>query len=676
MFSIPIDSPHSTRPTTTKRMARIYEHDHRSKSMTALPESTAILLQSRQTQRGKPSSCRSPATPSPGLPSLHSASSSSTSPTIYSPLTPDVDSAYFSPRLAPSHGLPTYAPSRPAHSQAAIKDSPTTRATNCWRATVCSSKDEQFRPPVPPLAHRSRSDPAASEPKLERRKCMYNVDKQLTLAQKILFDASPEGRQQGPLLPPIHTEDLNNIFMDGPTSLTPSSTYSSSLYTSELDHQFPMPPATTPDVSGYTDSPMFSEAETCEVREFLRKRWGSVDAGDNIQTEKLLLSSIPGSVGSYAEDTELWDDRWPRDIPQDFSWEMEEGKVNAENRDLLEQLGLLEDKKSERTGFLAEHPLSTSSPPRRVRTDDVSATLTALRSSPQSLNPSQESGDSGDRDNALREELRTRLRSQRSTEFMRPRASNIRRPASTNFSPLRNISFDHKPLPPPPCPPVPANHRPIATLHTPSSSGEYGEARISVQLAAAPSEHSVALERLENSLSRLQAHSPASTPTKAQVPPRSPGILKKPKTLPLDVAAHYADPRPVARANTSVHQKHERQQHSRSPSAPECAVRRPALRVPADPFRASRGAGPDVFDGVPPADAEGMRSFMNITPEPRDLSLPAHGPLMAYRSRTSTAEVTVGPAEKARKLLARASVSIVNWGRSLSRTRSGRKSRA
>ncbi|KAF7985116.1 hypothetical protein HWV62_9025 [Athelia sp. TMB] len=612
----------------------------------------------------------------------HSTSSSTTSPTIYSPVTPAVDDAFFPPHLPPSHELPAYSQPRlaPSLSRSPPKKGYLVATASSRRATVCSSKNDT-PPPVPPLVHRSCSNPAAPEEQIDRRKCIYDLEKQLTLAQKILFDASPAGRQRGSLLPPIHTEGLTDQYSDsGPASLTPSPTYSSSLYTSDMDHQFPQPPITAPEIGRYTESPMFSEAETCEVKMFLRKRWGFLDAVEVLNVERPLLSSIPRSGGSPGEDMGIWEEKWPHATPQDFSWEAEEKKATAENRDLLEKLGLLEDDQPERGGFFADHPLSTSSPPRRTRIDDVSATLTALRSSPQSVSRSQESGDSGDRDNALRDELRKRLQSQRSIEVIRPRATAIRRPVSTSPAHARARSFDQKSFPPSPCPPVPTMRRPMASLHTPSSSSEYGEARISVQDPMDSSQHSLALERLETSLTRLQAHSPASTPTKMPPQPRSPGILKKPKVPPRDMVMHSARPRPAARSKSHVampaHRTREQLQHARSGSAPESAARRPTMLIPADPFRASRGMAQDTFDSVP-LEADGMRSFMNFTPEPMDLSLPAHGLLgnahVRSRSRASVAGAAASQAERARKLLARASSSFFSWGRGLRRSKSERK---
>lgn len=179
---------------------------------------------------------------------------------------------------------------------------------------------------------------------------------------------------------------------------------------------------------------------------------------------------------------------------------------------------------------------------------------------------------------------------------------------------------------------------------------------------------SPAFERLESSISKLQMHSPRrpqqSRSYAPSVPPKdivsSPlsrrnltrisGVVKKKPTIsppPIEepqVGSHIPNAHTVPK---NLRNKHF---HVRSPSAPASVFA---------PHDVDASLGRDV----PPSlsqektNVEGFRSFMDMTP----VQKPRHTHI---RSRSSMASAAFH-AEKARKLLARASSSIASWGKGL-----------
>jgi hypothetical protein len=202
-----------------------------------------------------------------------------------------------------------------------------------------------------------------------------------------------------------------------------------------------------------------------------------------------------------------------------------------------------------------------------------------------------------------------------------------------------------------------------------------------------------ALERLESSISKLQTHSPClPQQVRSYAPPvppkdnvgiysrnfrRSSGVTKRKPILISSPMGRFA---PELQLNSSTPNVHagskncrDKHFHVRSPSAPV-----PVMNVAMKP-RLALGFSvhekrPDVLHNellrrnVLPslssdkANAEGIRSFMDMTPEQK----PRHTHI---RSRSSMASAALH-AEKARKLLARASSKFASWGKGLSWTSS------
>lgn len=276
----------------------------------------------------------------------------------------------------------------------------------------------------------------------------------------------------------------------------------------------------------------------------------------------------------------------------------------------------------------------------------------------------------------------------------------------------KNASLDRRLLPEPAVP----IQQCASTVRSSQSSNSFGDGRIlvpphnlslrnTVNVRDLTRKQSFAFERLESSISKLQVHSPHQTEPQPVIRPknklealpitpsemalaaraRNSSTVMKPTINAASRArsSERSQPPHASRGRTNHGDRHS---HTRSPSAP-AAVVSPNPKLPsAPPFSLSQvrsvptshddfykrfGANnpgvlpPPPLPTPPPkqTNAEGLRSFMDVTPEQKPR--PTH-----TRSRSSMAGAAAH-AEKARKMLMRASISVANWGKGL--TRSGSK---
>jgi hypothetical protein len=248
---------------------------------------------------------------------------------------------------------------------------------------------------------------------------------------------------------------------------------------------------------------------------------------------------------------------------------------------------------------------------------------------------------------------------------------------------------------------------PPPTLHSPKSPGDFKEAPITSRynnMKRTPEprgQRSSAFDRLESSISKLQTHSPhqrqqsqaysppvppkdrmnafSLTPSKRNLNRRSGVVRKKPSVVPLptehlafepQIGSHIPDAHPVPINFPN------RPFRARSPSAP-ASVARPTIKPhlapgsslrPHAPHNGSFGSNipqPTLPPPLKKSNPDGFKSFMDITPEQKPRQIHA-------RSRSSMAGAAFH-AEKARKLLARASSSIASWGKGLARSSSKKR---
>lgn len=527
-------------------------------------------------------------------------------------------------------------------------------------------------------------------------------------------------------LPSFLSVDVPDDCSDGNISDTPSLYDSSSLRSSEVNLEFPRPPLSPID-SDFVISPRYSEEETCRVRNFLRKRWGTIGSTVDEQVPDSLPVSIIGDGGECDPmPTELADYSW--EAQDKHSEEINEPEDGTDN--ILGKLGLLDNSNVAQAyrsipvikDFSLPYYVPQSDmkrPSEQEGTDEVSIVLSALRSScdlDSSGERQRSTDDEIDRDKALRDELRIRLRRKGSTEITRPFeysnscASKVAplKPIRTS-SPKENRSW------------APLSVKQSPEIHTPQPSSDFGEVRISQHYSVAAklpvqmghgssNDSSLAFVRLGSSISKLQAHSPhlsqrsqsyspavppkdkldafILTPGPTSNPIRRSGILKKRPEVDACVRNERLPEIPkvrpqIVRTRSVPKLSRDRQIHTRSTSAPEAPVANAPL-APAFCLRQLRSAPSPANDNafkqfgtpfnIPPPpppplylktnNTEGLRSFMDITPEkPRN----SH-----TRSRSSLAGAAA-QAEKARKLLVRASNSVANWGKVLARS-SSRKS--
>jgi len=419
-----------------------------------------------------------------------------------------------------------------------------------------------------------------------------------------------------------------------------------------------------------------------------------------------------------------WTRCWDGNAFGDFSWEAYDGSDNTDDNEnegthnILEKIGLsdpVEDTvrtissgRAARATPVLGLPGSVLNVRRPVEEDldDVSVVLTALRSSillDYLAEQEKCTDDDVDRDQALCEEMRMRMGSKKYPPVAQvPRVQED--PIVSVLSPAilarclqpRSLSSSSPALPSFKTP----ARKPLPTLRTPKSSGDFGEARIASpyipgakHMTDPHSSRTSAFERLESSISKLQTHSPRlpqqSRSYAPPVPPkdnvgiysrnfsRSSGVAKKP-TLISPPMGRFAPELQVNSSTPNVHAGskdncRDKHFHVRSPSAPASVMNvamKPRLALAFSVHEKRPDAlhnemlRRNVLPSFSPdkANAEGFRSFMDMTPEQK----PRH---THTRSRSSMASAAFH-AEKVRKLLARASSSIASWGKGLGWTSS------
>lgn len=773
MFPLPVDVLPERRRNSSKRMARMYEQDPRSKSMTALQTVRLNFPVSEELRDGLRSSRRPPEVLSP-LPSSYDrsddhcfsrsqfaqysfnmlyldspglSSSSSNSPISHSPITPDVnDSATSCPsiHIANSNHLPergySRTPSVPSLRVIAREKAVIRRGTADFNLPVTDDSSSPYLIPSQPGVIRSPKTTVTArssrkDSHKERRRYGLDFDRELSLAHKQILDEVATDRRRDSFLPSFHTQELGDAFANMSTSCTASSTYSVSLYPSEFDLEFPQPPL-SPDIGAYKDCPMFTEQETCQVKKFLRNWRGANDSIEHTapalpaptdirMASSVVDSSTPVPTASNKTASDLsWTGYWDGIGFGDFSWEAYDGsgdtddKERGSSHDLLGKTGHLSDNGRNASPGRVDKIISASGLPKTLSgiltpvtedLDEVSVVLTALRSS-IALDDSGEqlksSDDDADRDKTLWKELRVRLKPRSSLaipQVPRKREDSVIHVASpavvaSKLFQERNVFSSNTDSTRTPARGLPP------TLHSPKSSDHPGEACIALRYdhgakdaTSALRPRPSALDRLESSISKLQTHSPRqhqlpqsrSPPVppkdRVRVPPvthsppnqsrRSDIIRKKPSIVaPLPMKHFEPKPRIYSHSpNAQAAPMHitDRPFHARSPSAP-ASVADPTMRPHLAPAFTIRSYAPqtgplkgDLSQPTPPPllkkkNREGFRSFMDITPEKKPRQIHA-------RSRSSMAGA-VFHAEKARKLLARASSSIASWSKGLARS--------
>jgi hypothetical protein len=624
-------------------------------------------------------------------------------------------------------GYPRGLPATPSLRTGAKKTAAVRRATTVFDLPTTVESSLPYLAPRPPPVVRSSSETVAAKSSRDvsrkDRRYGYDFEHELSLAHKQPLDEVPADGRRNSFLPSIHGQESEDIRMDWSANRTPSSTYSSSLYTTEFDFEFPQPPL-SPDLGAYKDCPMFTEEETSQVKNFLRNRWGTIDVIEQTaptaaprNTARNLPPSVPGPfpisiVGDETGDDPSWTEYWDGKRLGDFSWECDDSG-ESDNKDegthnILGQMGLLNDVDDDSRNFsLGQSNKVSRIPVRRsefVKEDlgDVSVVLSALRSSinlDYSGDRVKGLDDDADDDKELWDEMRMRLRARSWLSASCKRENSVIQVSSPTMvasksSQARNISSNDIALPSPRT----SSRKLSRTLHTSQSSRDFGEARIAqrYKLRARNTADSgglgpSAFERLETSVSKLHTHSPHQPPRfESQlptVPPkdklnplpsskknlnRNSGILKRtPVGAALPLASEPQIGSHQSKGQAVPKNLGDRHFHARSPSAPASVVgpTQKSHLAPAFSVRRPYASHDESLERSIPRPAspkksniEGYRSFMDITPEQKPRR--THN-----RSRTSIAGAVFN-AEKARKLLARASSSIASWGKGLARSNS------
>lgn len=583
-------------------------------------------------------------------------------------------------------------------------------------------------PYLPPPAVRFSSKTATLRKASNKdRRDGFDFELDLTLAQKRFLDNVTAGGRRNSFLPSIHTQGPEDAQVDWNPSRTPSSTYSSSIYTSEFDFEFPQPPV-SPDIGAYKDFPIFTEDETSQVRNFLRKRWGAIDTIDQtkqttsrITTKKPPVSVPVSAVGNEMVNDPRWTGYWDTNELGDFSWEASDGSAestdNKGTHNMLGQMGFLHNIKNDGREFsprqtyefgpMSKIPVSTFKPniPAKDDLDDVSVVLSALRSSINLDDFGEREkclDDGADHDNDLREEVRIRLKTKgfmaasykRDKPVVRipsPGVVTSKLPQGKNILSNGEVFSPNTPSQKPP--------------PTQKVRGDFGEVRISVPRHHG-ARHTVnantplppAFERLESSVSKLQAlgcpqprrlrsHLPPVPPKDKlddlPLPPskdklkRKSGIMKGKMVANIPQIPH-SDSEPqngpqMSSGKAPLRKFGDRDFHARSPSA-SASVAGATSRAHLTPFSIGRPNAshsqlyehnipqPHPFPQAMQSNAEGFKSFIDITPEQK--------PRRTHNRSRSSIAGAVFHAEKARKLLARASSGIASWGKGLARSSS------
>lgn len=657
------------------------------------------------------------------------------------------------PHRSPKQSYPRAVPSMPSLRADARRELVVRRSTTVADLSASADSSLAYLAPSPPLNARSFNETtdqlSRDGSRRKTRRYGYDFNQDLSLDYQPSTGDATDDRRRNSFLPSIHTQEeshLNSI-----TIRTPSSTYSSSLYTPEFDFEFPQPPAISPDLNAHKDSPLFTVEETCQVKDFLRRRQGTIDSIQKIvpltatfvtsnNTRRIPSSSALSVVGHDGPGVDSsWTENWKEQELGDFSWEACEGEVDAnhseDTHNLLDKMGLLDDKNGGALNVsVATRPIRVSKipAPHRKNMDDVSVVLSALRSSIDSEDSGAKApmrkwtlDDDPDRDRGFQQELRKRLRTKSTPEIARRREASAfytSSPGTSNSTPpsrpyIRDVALEKRAI----SSQVSLTQKSALALRPSRSSGGLRDPHIlgppqnpgtkhAVNVQNAVHERSFAFERLESSISKLQTHDPNHSRKQSQVYPPNGQIIhhnsrlnalpsmpsKIPMRGPLEIrkpTMHafpsrerlserlHAQPQPSLRSSDLG----EGYFHTRSPSAP-AAVASPKPKLPAAPpcslheMRPVPAARNDSFRSyaarkhdapqpppVPPlppigkqSKAEGLRSFMDVTPEQK----PRH---THTRSRSSMAAAAVH-AQKARKMLVRASISVANWGKGLARS--------
>lgn len=491
------------------------------------------------------------------------------------------------PNSSPMRKYPRVAPSMPSLQTHGRREAVVRRSTTLADLSTATESSLPYLAPSPPLnGHYSNDTEGQLSREGSRRKARrygFDFNHGLSLEHKqFQTDDTTGDRQKSSVLPLIHTQD--DAYMNSAAIRTPSSTYSSSLYTSEPDFEFLQPPVTSPDLNAHRDSPLYTVEETCQVRDFLTKRWGAIDSVKTTMPLPISITSnttqktpsyaaLPVSIAGDERTGVKWIEHWKEQELGDFSWEAYEGELEVEDQshdedthNLLGKMDLLDNRNggapdasvSSRTTRASKIPLPGAVKPLKENADDVSVVLSALRSSIDSQDsnakvPGEKHSDQDpDRDRGLRQELRKRLKTKSNPEFAgyspRREASIFYMPSSgvannNSTSPLhkdemsgqRAISSQVAPT-----------RKPASALRPSRSSSGLRDARVrpqnpSIRHAANVQDvvhkRSFAFEKLESSISKLQTHSPDHVRGKSQVYPASGHTARR---------NHRMDPLPFA----------------------------------------------------------------------------------------------------------------------------------
>ena len=383
-----------------------------------------------------------------------------------------------------------------------------------------------FEPPAtapliaksPAHSRSSSVDSQMTSTKDYNRRQACDFGQELALAYRELMEQQTKVKRPAQtIFPPVRTQEIG-FYTYSPPSRTPSSTYSSSLYTTDdggLD--FPLPPVASPDILGFcNDSPTFSE-DTGQINSFLREKYSTFDRrSPTLICPRNPPSSVPISLNPplrSSRDTGIdlnWTPDWDGTGFGDFSWEacsQDNGEDETNDTDnILGKIELLDA--GVRPSRLYPNTLKPKSPllATHLKTvnedevDEVSIVLDALRSTFDLGVPDvEDSGSEDDLGNISRAEP-SRLGERRSQEVaeVAQRDAVLTLPASCPESRTLYDSGDRRTMrlslpremhiTPPPTPP-PDFYKPQLCYQPLSRQ--------------TTSKQSSAYERLESSISRL-----------------------------------------------------------------------------------------------------------------------------------------------------------------------------
>ena len=556
-----------------------------------------------------------------------------------------------------------------------------------------------------------------------RRAC--NFGQELSLAYRELMEHQARVKHSAQtILPPIETQEIG-YYTYSPPSRTPSSTYSSSLYTTDdAELGFSLPPAASLDLLGFCkDAPMFSE-ETGQINSFLREKYSTFDG--NFPTficPRNPPSSVPSSLSpplrsSHETGVDLnWTPDWDGTGLGDFSWEAcsqdhDEDETDDANN-ILGKMGLLDDGVRPPRPHSSTLKLKSPLPVTHLKTvneddvDEVSIVLDALRSTfdlgsferehTANVEDSGSEDDLGSQDNISKAKLASHLAEKKSQEVTEVAQRGVVFPASCSETYI---------TPPPTQPPEFYRSQLCYQPHSQQTT----------------SRQSSAYERLESSISRLNEfgsreqiqrsypdHSAPPVPPKHRtqnsflpVAPktylgRSSSIMGRwPSDDTLSQTAKFAG-EPRHQAVRHVHRststqtmrnvynggaKNRHDPHSsvpllsyfQGPTKPSnpFSMRRPIRKESLGRLKNHKGATASANSRH--NSAQGLQSFMDSDisreDDTRHLSrarLSQFPPLIRAAGHPEKTKKLSGHSEKARKLLARASSTMADFGKGIAR---------